>query len=157
MSVLAFTGLEQAKASKVAEALGVLLADFQIFYSNLRGYHWHVRGANFFTLHAHFEKMYDGVAETVDELAERILQLGGVPENRFSRYIEQSNLRETHNVSNANEILNDILESYRLLIAQERSVLALAEEAEDEVTIALVGDLLASQEKDIWMIEAFRG
>lgn len=157
MSVLSFTGLDKAKATKVADELAILLADFQIFYTNLRGYHWHVRGSQFFTLHSHFEKMYDGVAETVDELAERILQLGATPENRFSNYIKQSQIKESYNVSDANKILDEILESYKVLIAQERSVLAAAEEAADEVTIALVGDLLAGQEKDIWMIDAFRG
>lgn len=157
MSVLSFTGLDKAKATKVADELAILLADFQIFYTNLRGYHWHVRGSQFFTLHSHFEKMYDGVAETVDELAERILQLGATPENRFSNYIKQSQIKESYNVSDANKILDEILEAYKVLIAQERSVLAAAEEAADEVTIALVGDLLAGQEKDIWMIDAFRG
>lgn len=157
MSVLSFTGLDKAKATKVANELAVLLADFQLFYANLRGYHWHVRGSQFFTLHSHFEKMYDGVAETVDELAERILQLGATPENRFSNYIKQSQIKESYNVSEANQILEEILASYKVLIAQERAVLAAAEEAEDEVTIALIGDLLAGQEKDIWMIDAFRG
>lgn len=157
MSVLSFTGLDKAKATKVADELAILLADFQIFYTNLRGYHWHVRGAQFFTLHSHFEKMYDGVADTVDELAERILQLGSTPENRFSNYIKQAQIKESYNVSDANKILDEILEAYKVLIAQERAVLAVAEEAEDEVTIALIGDLLAGQEKDIWMIDAFRG
>ena len=74
MNVLSITGIKAAAAAKVVKGLNQLLADFQVYYTNLRGYHWHVRGPQFFTLHEQFEKMYDGAAEHIDEIAERILQ-----------------------------------------------------------------------------------
>ena len=56
MDILSITGITPAHAAKVSEGLQQLLADFQVYYTNLRGYHWHVRGPQFFTLHAQFEK-----------------------------------------------------------------------------------------------------
>ena len=35
------------------------------------------------------ESMYDDTAEKIDEIAERILMLGGVPENKFSEYLKR--------------------------------------------------------------------
>ena len=99
MSVLSITGIEPAHAAKVIESLHQLLADFQVYYTNLRGYHWHVRGPQFFTLHAQFEKMYDEAAEHADDIAERLLQLGATPENRFSQYLQKSQIKEQTGVS----------------------------------------------------------
>jgi len=73
-------------------SLQQLLADFQVYYTNLRGFHWNIKGHNFFVLHSQFEKMYDDTAEKVDEIAERILMLGGTPANKFSDYLKVANL-----------------------------------------------------------------
>ena len=157
MNVLSITGINPAKAEQVIKELNQLLADFQIYYTNLRGYHWHVRGRQFYTFHSQFEKMYNEAAEQVDEIAERILQLGGVPENRFSEYLKISQLKEQTNVSAASDIISAILESLRVLIAQERAVLALADEAGDTATSDLLSDLLDGQEKTAWMVAAYLG
>ncbi|MDO4691584.1 MAG: Dps family protein [Porphyromonadaceae bacterium] len=153
--VLSITGLDAAKLAPVVKGLETLLATFQVYYTNLRGYHWHVRGPQFFVLHEQFEKMYDGVAETIDELAERLLQLDVQPENRFSVLVGQSKIKETTLLSKQEEILPEIVENYKTLIALEREVLEAASEAGDEVTVALMGDLLAEQEKSAWMFAAY--
>ncbi len=157
MSILSITGIEPAHAAKVSEGLQQLLADFQVYYTNLRGYHWHVRGPQFFTLHAQFEKMYDEAAEHADDIAERLLQLGATPENRFSQYLQKSQIKEQTGVSCASEIIPQILDSLKVLIAQERKIAALADEAGDIATGDLISDLLDEQEKSVWMISALLG
>ena len=72
-------GLDTAKTGRTIEKLNKLLSDYQIHYQNLRGFHWNIKGKSFFTLHSVFEKYYDQAAERVDEIAERILMLGGTP------------------------------------------------------------------------------
>ena len=42
---------------------------------------------------ANFEDLYNNAAEKVDELAERILMLGGVPKNKYSDYLKVSNIK----------------------------------------------------------------
>ena len=152
MNVLSITGIKAAPAAKVVKGLNQLLADFQVCYTNLRGYHWHVRGPQFFTLHEQFEQMYDGAAEHIDEIAERILQLGAMPENRFSEYLKVSKIKEQTKVSSKDDIIPLILNALKVLIAQERAVAALADEAGDIATGDLVSDLIDEQEKTVWMI-----
>lgn len=84
MKTLDYLHLDEMKLNRVLDALQHLLADFQVYYTNLRGLHWNIRGRGFFTLHEKFETLYNDTAEKIDEIAERILMLGGVPENRFS-------------------------------------------------------------------------
>ena len=154
MNVLSITGINPAKAEQVIKELNQLLADFQIYYTNLRGYHWHVRGRQCYTFHSQFEKMYNEAAEQVDEIAERILQLGGVPENRFSEYLKLSKIKEETKVTDPAKIIPALLDSLKVLIVQERAVAAAADAADDIVTADLVSDLLDGQEKSVWMISA---
>ena len=48
--------------------------------------------------------MYNDTAEKVDEIAERILMLGGTPENKFSEYLKVAKVKEIYK----NEEINDI-------------------------------------------------
>ena len=84
MKTLDYLHLDENAAGKLVQSLQQLLADFQVHYMNLRGFHWNIQGHGFFVLHSKFEEMYDDTAEKVDQIAERILMLGGVPSNKFS-------------------------------------------------------------------------
>ena len=154
MKNLDYTGLDTKKVKKVVKELSQLLADFQVYYANLRGFHWNVKGDKFYQLHEYYEGQYNDVAAKVDEVAERLLQLDARPENRFSEYLKQSQLKEAGFEPEKMEGLKYILDTLKVIIAQERRVLAAAQEAEDEVTVALMDDYLTGQEKNVWMLVA---
>ncbi len=155
MKTLDFTGLTNVQ--KVVDGLQKLLADFQIHYTNLRGFHWNIVGKDFYLLHEKFEEMYDDAAEKVDELAERILMLGATPAHRFSDYLKTTGVKETGVVSGGPEAVKIILDTYKQLIASERTVLEDAGEIGDEATVALLSDYISEQEKEVWMLTAFLG
>lgn len=94
MKTLNYIKLNESGVANVVSALHQLLADFQVYYTNLRGFHWNIKGHGFFVLHEKFESMYDDAAEKVDEIAERILMLGGVPENKFSEYLKVAKIKK---------------------------------------------------------------
>lgn len=155
MRTLDFTGLNENKVNNVVKGLAQLLADFQVYYTNLRGLHWNIKGRSFFVMHAKYEEMYDDAAEKVDEIAERLLQLGAVPESKFSEYLKVANVKEAGLVECGREAMDNVLGTLRQLISQEREVLKAASEANDEVTVALMSDYLKGQEKLVWMLVAF--
>lgn len=155
MKNLEFIGLEESKVSKVREALAQLLADFQIYYTNLRNLHWNVKGHSFFIMHEKYEEMYNSAAAHVDEIAERILQLGGTPESKFSEYLKIATIKELGKVECGKEAMEHILGYFKNLIAQERALIALAGEANDDVTADLMTGYIAAQEKTVWMLLAF--
>ena len=99
MKTLDYIHLDASAVSNVVASLKQLLADYQVFYTNLRGFHWNIKGHGFFVLHGKFEDMYNNAAEKVDELAERILMLGGEPENKFSEYLKVARVKEVSGVS----------------------------------------------------------
>lgn len=68
-------GLDTNKTKIIADDLNHLLANFQIYYQNLRGIHWNIKGKRFFDLHIKFEELYTDANMKVDLIAERILTL----------------------------------------------------------------------------------
>ena len=156
MKTLDYIQLDTKKVENVVTGLQHLLADFQVYYTNLRGFHWNIKGKSFFVLHSQFEKMYDDTAEKVDEIAERILMLGGVPSHNFSENLKASGVKESGYVDSADEALKNILETLSYIISKERQLLSDASEAGDEVTVSLMSDYLKEQEKLVWMINAYK-
>lgn len=156
MKTLDYIKLDASAVNNVVTYLQQLLADLQVYYTNLRGFHWKIKGHDFFVLHSKFEEMYNDTAEKADEVAERILTLGGVPANKFSDYLKVAKVKEVDNVSNGNEALNNVLETICYFIGEERNLLKAASEAGDEVTVALMSDYLKEQEKLVWMLTAYQ-
>lgn len=150
-----YLNLDEKKVASVLPALQQLLADFQIHYMNLRGFHWNIQGHGFFVLHGKFEELYEDTARKVDELAERVLMLGGKPENRFSRYLEVAGLKEVAEVGCASEAVEYVLAALRHFMAGERRLIDLAADAHDDVTADLMTGYLKEQEKLVWMLVAF--
>ena len=155
MRTLDYLNLNEARVANVVTALQNLLADFQIYYSNLRGFHWEIKGRGFFVLHEKFESMYDDTATKVDEIAERILTLGGTPENKYSGYLKLARIPEVSGVTSSHEAVGNILNTYKHFIAEERKLIDLANEANDAVTADMLTGYLKEQEKMIWMLVAF--
>lgn len=147
-------GLNIASSEKLAVELNKLLASYQVFYTNVRGYHWNIKGVSFFELHAKFEEIYDDLVVKVDEIAERILTLGHVPANAFSQYLEVSSIKEDIGISSAQHCLTGTLEGFKSLLKQQREILALANDLEDEGTASQMSDYIKEQEKLVWMFSA---
>lgn len=59
-------GIDQGKAQNLAEKLNLLLANYSLFYQNVRGYHWNIKGEKFFELHAKFEELYNDLLIKID-------------------------------------------------------------------------------------------
>ncbi len=148
-------GLDKEQSLKLAEALNHLLANYQVFYMNTRGYHWNIKGKEFFELHAKFEEIYTDLQTKIDELAERILTLDVQPLHSFSQYLEISQIKEHTNATDGVSTMKGLIAGFSSLISQQRQVLAFASEAGDEGSAALMSDYIREQEKLIWMLNAW--
>ncbi len=133
-------GLEKIKAKELAVGLNDLLSNYQIFYMNVRGFHWNIKGEKFFELHVKFEELYNDLLLKVDEIAERVLTLGVTPTHSYSDYIGQSEIKEVTEVSDAKGTVESILRSFEVLLVKQRVLLELSGEADDEGTNALMSD-----------------
>ncbi|WFF40715.1 DNA starvation/stationary phase protection protein [Salinicola endophyticus] len=150
-------GLHASAAEQLAEKLNALLANYQIFYMNTRGYHWNVKGEQFFELHAKFEEIYTDLLTKVDEVAERILTLGYQPLHAYSDYFSVSKIQEDTKVSDGKQCVRGLVEGFQVLIELQRDLLSQASDADDEGTASLASDYIREQEKTVWMLNAYLG
>ena len=148
-------GLPIKESEELVNELNGLLSNFQIYYQNLRGLHWNIRGKRFFDLHLKFEELYNDSQIKIDLIAERVLTLGGTPLHTFADYIENSKLQIGKSISKDVEAIQLILESLSVLLQVERVILAKAADINDEGTNSMMSDFIAEQEKTNWMLKAW--
>lgn len=148
-------GLPKKEAEIVAAELNILLANFQVYYQNLRGLHWNIRGKRFFDLHLKFEELYNDSQLKIDLIAERVLTLDGIPLHTFDDYIKYNKLEIGKNINNDERAIELILQSLMQLLKIERVILKKASEIEDEGTTSMMSDFIVEQEKTIWMMKAW--
>lgn len=148
-------GIDSEKANNLVVELNDLLANYQLFYQNLRGLHWNIKGKEFFELHLKFEELYNDAVVKVDEIAERILTLEGEPLHTFSDYLKTAEITEAKSITNGEKGVEIIVKTFTSLIAKERSILSLASTANDEGTVSLMSDYISQTEKTVWMLNSY--
>ncbi len=148
-------GLDAGQSKKLGEQLNVLLANFQVYYMNLRGIHWNIKGKRFFDLHAKFEELYDDANLKVDMVAERVLTLGEVPLHTFEDYIKVSKVPQGKNITQDEKAIRLIVDSLKELLRIEREILHASDEAKDEGTNSMMSGFITEQEKTVWMMKAW--
>jgi starvation-inducible DNA-binding protein len=148
-------GLPVEETEVLVLELNILLSNFQVYYQNLRGLHWNIRGKRFFDLHVKFEELYNDSQLKIDLIAERVLTLGGTPLHTFEDYIQKNKLTVGKNIHNDEEAINLIVNSLSQLLKIERVILNQADEIDDEGTNSMMSDFIKEQEKTIWMMKAW--
>ncbi len=150
-------GLDAVKSKKLANGLNNLLANYQVFYMNIRGFHWNIKGQKFFELHIKFEELYNDVILKIDEIAERIVTIGGTPYHSYSSFLKNSVIKEHTNVTDGVKGVEHIVTDFQVLLEMQRSLLALSDDANDEGTNSIISDYIRAQEKLVWMYNSFLG
>jgi len=150
-----YLGLKREDLLNVTEQLNLLLASYNVHYQNLRSFHWHIQGNNFFELHKLFEELYDDAKVKIDEVAERILTLRQKPLGSISEFIKFSNVEESEDFLDDHSMVVETLKDHKVLIALMRNVIMAANEAGDEGTIDMIGSFLSDLEKASWMLDSW--
>jgi len=142
---------------RTVELLNRLLAGYQVYYQNLRGFHWNVRGKDFFEMHGLFEQWYEDAADKIDQIAERILTLGAIPLHGLDDFITYSPVKTVKNTDRSEPAVQSVKEALTVLLSLKRELLAHAAEHKDEGTVAMMSEFLAAQEKFLWKVNAYLG
>ncbi|MES2388639.1 MAG: DNA starvation/stationary phase protection protein, partial [Bacteroidota bacterium] len=110
-------GISEEGRKCVTGILNTLLADEHVIYIKNRNYHWNVTGARFSDLHKFLEAQYNELAETIDEVAERVRKIGSVPAGTMKEFTELSNLKEhPGKLPDADGMLKDLLTDHETII-----------------------------------------
>jgi starvation-inducible DNA-binding protein len=137
------------------ELLNQRLADAIDLQSQLKQAHWNVKGPNFIGLHKLFDEIYETVADYVDLLAERVVQLGGVAEGTIRVAAARSRLDE-YPPAQADGATHIIAVSKGLAAfgSEVRLSIDEAAELEDAGTADLFTEISRGIDKWLWFVEA---
>lgn len=86
--------IPKARRSEMNALMNLRLADAVDLQMQLKQAHWNVKGPSFIALHELFDKVAEAVEAYVDQIAERIVQLGGVAEGTVRVSALRSRLAE---------------------------------------------------------------
>lgn len=137
--------------------LNELTANLGVLYIKLHQHHFYVKGDQFFELHELFEKYYDEVHEQLDEVAERILMLGGNPYSTLTEFLAHSTIKEAPYTTekSATEMVEETVADFKTIV--ELALKGIEDESTDHVSQDLLIGMKSSYDKHLWMLTAYLG
>ncbi|MBV7507075.1 DNA starvation/stationary phase protection protein [Bacillus sp. sid0103] len=143
--------------NQLVSVLNKQIANWSVLYTKLHNYHWYVKGEQFFTLHVKFEEFYNEAGLHVDELAERLLAIGGKPAATMKEYLEISSIKEASGNESTVEMVESVINDFSIIIGELKEGMSYAEEKNDETTGDMLLAIHSELEKHVWMLTAFLG
>ena len=134
--------------------LNEFLADLNVFYRKLQNYHWNAQGKDFFRTHEKLEELYNEVNESIDEIAEHILILGGQPLGTLKDYLATSTIQEAENKKvKSDEIYSNLIKDFETLLKKSTEIKEEADKENDYATSGLIDDYILNYGKHLWMLK----
>ena len=136
--------------------LNEYLANQQVMYIKLHNLHWYVKGRSFFALHAKLEELYDQTAVILDDVAERLLALGGSPVGSAKKALALTAVKELDDLPIASDTaVHTLITDVEYWIKDTQEIIKLAEDDNDGPTADQFTGYLGAYQKLLWMLKAF--
>jgi len=148
------TGISTKDRAAIAKGLSRLLADTYVLYLKTHNFHWNVEGPMFQTLHQMFMEQYTETWNAVDLVAERIRSLGHYAPGTYKEYLGLASIKETPGVPKAEQMVKALIAGQEAVVKTARSVLPVAERADDQPTLDLLTQRMQVHEKNAWMLRS---
>ncbi|OZI10546.1 DNA starvation/stationary phase protection protein [Bacillaceae bacterium SAS-127] len=144
-------------SEKLVQSVNQQIANWTVLYTKLHNYHWFVKGPHFFALHDKFEELYTEASLHIDELAERLLALGGEPVATLKESLEMATVGEAEGKETAEQMVQSVVNDFTTIIAELKAAMDLAGEVDDETTGDMLLAIHQGLEKHAWMLKSFLG
>ncbi|NUO51689.1 MAG: DNA starvation/stationary phase protection protein [Polyangiaceae bacterium] len=150
-------GLDADTRRQSVAILNRVLSNAALLQQKTRKSHWDVVGPQFYSLHKLWDTHYERLNARVDEIAERIRQLGGYPIGTASGWVQSASIRENPgSVSSSTEAVLELMTDHEHISRTLRSDIArLHDELHDFGTADFFTDLLRDHEEMAWMLRSF--
>ncbi|HZU83653.1 MAG TPA: DNA starvation/stationary phase protection protein Dps [Polyangiaceae bacterium] len=147
--------LPQASRTKLVELLDARLADAIDLHTQLKQAHWNVKGPSFIALHELFDKVNDEVLDYVDDIAERVVQLGGTAHGTARATAKRSTLPEyPADAASGRAHVEAVSGALAHFGKAVRQAIDAATELRDADTADLFTEVSRGVDKWLWFVEA---
>ncbi len=149
-------GISAQDRKKIVDILTRLVSDEYILYTKTRNYHWNVTGIQFNDLHKFFESQYEELDNSIDDVAERIRQLGAKSNATLGEFIKNGKIKEEPGkYPDAKTMLTNLLHDHEYVIRALRVDVDVCAKHNDAGTADFLTGLMEQHEKMAWMIRSF--
>ena len=140
----------------IIKALNQSIACITVLSQKLRTFHWLLVDQNFFNLHQLFGNLYNQLIVDIDDFAERIKQLKGIPIHTLQRILVISLIRESIKKQiTSQEMVSSLMEDFGILKECLNVVVVNALPINDRTTIFLVDTKVGLYDKNLWFLKSF--
>jgi len=147
-------GLSKEVRANISGGLTTLLADMYVLYLKTQNFHYNIHGPEFYALHLMSENFYKQMAESIDEVAERIRSLGFFVDATMGNCLRITSVTEDHQVNPKIKMIEDLIKGIEVVVRRGRMVHETADGCNDAATVDMLGRTLGFYEKANWMLRS---
>jgi starvation-inducible DNA-binding protein len=147
-------GIDRSDRAKLAELLGTALANSYVLYAKVQGFHWNVTGPMFYGVHKSTEEQYEDLADSIDEIAERIRAIGFKSPTTLARFVQAADVKEEGGNPEAAEMIRILMHDHEAVAKSLRAAVEEADRLEDVFTADLLTARIGKHEQYAWMLRA---
>ena len=143
-------------SKELEKKLNLYLANQLVDYVKKHNLHWHLKGSHFFTLHAKLEELYEEAGDILDEVAERILALGGNPVSNMKEALSMATIKELEDGPKpTDQTIKALISDTDYWIKDSKEIAELADKEGDSVTNDMFNGYTKAYQKLAWMLKAY--
>jgi starvation-inducible DNA-binding protein len=147
--------LPESVRKGVIAVFGSRLADAIDLQTHAKQAHWNVKGANFIALHELFDKVAEAVEGFADELAERVVQLGGTARGTARVVASTSSLKEYPlDIVRGADHVRALTASLAAFAAQMRAAIDACDKLGDKNAADIATEISREADKLLWFVES---
>ena len=144
-------GAEAVK--QISGALNVLLADVFGLYLKTKNFHWHMSGPYFRDYHLLLDEHGEQIFAMTDPIAERVRKIGGATIRSIGHVARLQRLSDNDaEYVDPFDMLGELREDNRMLLASMREAHDLCDEDSDVATASLLEVWIDETERRIWFL-----
>ena len=152
-------GISEKGLNDSVTILATLLSDEMTLYIKTRKFHWNVSGESFMELHKLFEGQYAELEEIIDQVAERINQLGSKTIGTMKEFSKLTRLKEAPNTyPTQKDMIKELLSDYETVIVELRKDIDVTtKKGKDAGTADFLTGIMQQHEKTAWILRRYLG
>jgi starvation-inducible DNA-binding protein len=137
----------------ITGALDALLADVFVLYIKTKNFHWHVSGPHFRDYHLLLDEHAGQIFAMTDDIAERVRKIGGTTIRSIGHVARLQRLSDNDaDYVDPLDMLAELREDNRTILANMREVHDLCGESNDVATTSLLENWIDETERRIWFL-----
>jgi starvation-inducible DNA-binding protein len=137
----------------ITGALNALLADVFALYIKTKNFHWHMSGPHFRDYHLLLDEHADQIFAMTDDIAERVRKIGGITIRSIGHVARLQRISDNDaEYVDPLDMLAELREDNRALVASMREAHDLCDEENDVATTSLLEVWIDQTERRIWFL-----